>query len=88
MLTDAEHTTYFTYIDTPVGKLMLAGCDDHGLRYIAFQCGKGAMAPQGGGEFSDFEIGRAVVYMANNAGGKLEAPAAPAAAASAASAPN
>ena len=46
METRAEHQTYFTYIDTPVGKLMLAGCDDHGLRYIAFQCGKGAMAPK------------------------------------------
>ncbi len=43
--------------------------------------GKGAMAPQGGGNFSDNEIGRAVVYMANAAGGKLEDPAAPAAAA-------
>jgi len=46
--------------------------------------GKNAMTPQGGGEFSDYEIGRAVVYMANNAGGKLAEPAAPAAAASAA----
>jgi methylated-DNA-[protein]-cysteine S-methyltransferase len=46
MATHAEHTTYYTYIDTPVGKLMLAGCDDHGLRYIAFQCGKDAMAPK------------------------------------------
>jgi methylated-DNA-[protein]-cysteine S-methyltransferase len=46
MQTHAEHVTYYTYIDTPVGKLMLAGCDDHGLRYIAFQCGKGAMAPR------------------------------------------
>ena len=46
MGTHAEHTTYFTYIDTPIGKLMLAGCDDHGLRYIAFQCGKGALAPK------------------------------------------
>ena len=46
MPTHAEHTTYDTYIDTPVGKLMLAGCDDHGLRYIAFQCGKGALAPK------------------------------------------
>ena len=46
METHAAHTTYYTYIDTPVGKLMLAGCDDHGLRYIAFQCGKGAMAPK------------------------------------------
>ena len=42
------------------------------------------MAPQGGGEFSDFEIGRAVVYMANKAGGKFEEPKPPAAAASAA----
>ena len=31
----------------------------------------GAMAAQGGGEFSDYEIGRAIVYMANQAGGKL-----------------
>jgi hypothetical protein len=46
--------------------------------------GKNAMTPQGGGEFSDYEIGRAVVYMANNAGGKLAEPTAPAAAASAA----
>lgn len=49
--------------------------------------GKGGMAPQGGGEFSDFEIGRAVVYLANQAGGKLAEPKAPAPAASAASAP-
>ncbi len=46
MQTHADHVTYYTYIDTPVGKLMLAGCDDHGLRYIAFQCGKGTMAPK------------------------------------------
>jgi methylated-DNA-[protein]-cysteine S-methyltransferase len=45
MGTHAEHTTYYMYIDTPVGTLMLAGCDDHGLRHIAFQCGKGAMGP-------------------------------------------
>lgn len=49
--------------------------------------GKGAMAAQGGGEFSDYEVGRAVVYIANQAGGKLAEPKAPAAAASAASAP-
>lgn len=49
--------------------------------------GKGAMGAQGGGDFSDLEITRAVVYMANASGGKLEAPAAPAAAASAAEAP-
>ncbi|MBL8334434.1 MAG: cytochrome c5 family protein [Rubrivivax sp.] len=48
--------------------------------------GKGAMAAQGGGDFSDLEIGRAVVYMANQAGGKLAEPKAPEAAASAASA--
>lgn len=49
--------------------------------------GKGAMAAQGGGEFSDYEIGRAVVHMANQGGGKLAEPPAPAASA-AASAPN
>jgi len=41
-----EHTTYYTYLDTPVGTLMLAGCDDHGLRYISFQRGKGARGPE------------------------------------------
>lgn len=41
--------------------------------------GKGAMAPQGGGDFNDTEIGRAVVYMANAAGAKFDEPAAPAA---------
>jgi len=47
------------------------------------------MGAQGGGEYNDFEIGRAVVYLANKSGGslaELAAPAAPAAAASAASA--
>jgi cytochrome c5 len=46
--------------------------------------GKGAMGPQGGGDFSDFEIGRAVVHMANQSGGKFEAPKMPAAPAAAA----
>lgn len=46
MAPPAEHTTYYTYVDTPVGKLMLAGCRDHGLRHIAFQCGKGTLAPK------------------------------------------
>ena len=41
--------------------------------------GKGAMGAQGGGDFNDIEIARAVVYMANNAGGKFEEPKAPAA---------
>jgi len=36
--------------------------------------GKGNMASQAGGEYSDFEIGRAVVYMANAGGGKLAQP--------------
>lgn len=45
--------------------------------------GKNAMGAQGGGEFSDVEIGRAVVYMANQAGAKFDEPKAPAAAASA-----
>ncbi|MFZ2827706.1 c-type cytochrome, partial [Hydrogenophaga sp.] len=38
--------------------------------------GKGAMGAQGGGAFSDVEIGRAVVHMANAGGGKLAEPAA------------
>jgi cytochrome c5 len=46
--------------------------------------GKGAMGAQGGGDFSDLEIGRAVVHMANAAGAKFNEPKAPAAAASAA----
>jgi cytochrome c5 len=51
--------------------------------------GKGAMGAQSGGEHSDFEIARAVVYMANQGGAKFDEPKAPAAAASAAaSAPN
>jgi cytochrome c5 len=45
--------------------------------------GKGAMGAQGGGDFNEIEIGRAVVYMANKAGGKLEEPKVAAAAASA-----
>ena len=36
--------------------------------------GKGAMGAQGGGDFEDTEIGRAVVYMANAAGGKFAEP--------------
>lgn len=45
--------------------------------------GKGAMAPQGGGDFEDTEIARGVVYMANAAGAKFDEPQRPAAAASA-----
>lgn len=44
--------------------------------------GKGAMGAQGGGDYNDVEIGRAVVYMANSAGGKFDEPKAPEAAAS------
>ena len=51
--------------------------------------GKGAMPPQGGGDFTDFEIARAVHFMANQSGGKFEEPKMPAVAASGvASAPN
>ena len=39
--------------------------------------GKGAMGAQGGGDFSDYEIGRAVVYMANAGGAKFEEPKKP-----------
>jgi cytochrome c5 len=43
--------------------------------------GKGAMPAQGGGDFEDLEIGRAVVYMANAGGAKFPVPERPAAAA-------
>ena len=45
--------------------------------------GFNAMPAQGGGDFSDLEVHRAMVYMVNNAGGKFAEPAAPAASASA-----
>jgi len=46
--------------------------------------GKGSMPAQSGGDFSDFEIGRAVVYMANTAGATFAEPKPPAAASAAA----
>ena len=36
--------------------------------------GKNAMGAQGGGDYSDLEIGRAVVYMANKGGAKFDEP--------------
>ena len=45
--------------------------------------GKGQMGAQGGGDYTDLEIGRAVVYMANKGGAKFDEPKAPAAGASA-----
>ena len=39
--------------------------------------GKGNMSPQGGGAFSDFEVGRALVYMANKGGGNFPEPKKP-----------
>ena len=55
----------------------------HGLEALveAALKGKGAMAPQGGGEFNDIEIARGVAYLANSSGGKFEEPQAPAPAA-------
>jgi cytochrome c5 len=49
--------------------------------------GFNAMPAQGGGDYSEYEVARAVVYMANAGGAKFAEPAAPAGAASAASAP-
>src|SRR5690606_29108987 len=46
--------------------------------------GKNAMPPQGGGDFSELEITRAVAYMANSGGASFTEPAAPAAEADAA----
>lgn len=48
--------------------------------------GKGAMGAQGGGDYEDTEIGRAVVYMTSAVGGKFSEPAAPAPAAAVADA--
>jgi cytochrome c5 len=45
--------------------------------------GKGAMGAQGGGDYSDFEVARAVVYMSNQSGGKFDEPKGEAAAAAA-----
>lgn len=45
--------------------------------------GKNAMGPQGGGDFDDVEIGKAVVHMANAAGAKFAEPQKAAAAADA-----
>jgi cytochrome c5 len=42
--------------------------------------GKGAMGAQGGGDFNDTEIARAVVYLSNSGGGKFDEPNAPEAA--------
>lgn len=42
--------------------------------------GKNAMGAQGGGDFEDFEIARAVVYMANAGGAKFPEPTQPVAA--------
>jgi cytochrome c5 len=49
--------------------------------------GKGSMPPQGGGDFSDFEIARAVVYMANKGGAQFPDPKPPATTTTAAAAP-
>jgi cytochrome c5 len=43
--------------------------------------GKGNMPAQGGGDFSDYEVGRAVVYMADKGGAKFAEPPAPVASA-------
>jgi len=39
--------------------------------------GKGSMPAQGGGNFSDYEIGRALVFMVNASGGNFTEPVAP-----------
>jgi cytochrome c5 len=46
--------------------------------------GKGNMPAQGGGDFSDYEVARAVVYMADKGGAKFAEPPAPATAPAAA----
>jgi methylated-DNA-[protein]-cysteine S-methyltransferase len=46
MASRTEHPTFYSYMDTPVGTLLLVGCEDHGLRHIAFQRGKDVMRPE------------------------------------------
>jgi cytochrome c5 len=48
--------------------------------------GKGAMGAQGGGDLSDLEVGRAVVYLVNSGGASFEEPKAPAVAGAASAA--
>ncbi len=55
----------------------------HEALLVSVLKGKGAMGAQGGGDFNDLEIARAVVYVANKAGAKFDEPKAPGAAASA-----
>ena len=50
--------------------------------------GKGQMGAQGGGDFTDLEVARAVVFMANKSGATFDEPKAPAAGATAAAAPS
>ena len=58
------------------GPLIKTGLDE--MVKIAIQ-GKGGMPPKGGNPaLSDYEIARAVVFMANKSGGSFEEPAAPA----------
>nr|WP_315463663.1 c-type cytochrome [uncultured Rhodoferax sp.] len=45
--------------------------------YTSALKGKGAMGAQAGGDFSDYEIARAVVYMANAGGAKFDEPKKP-----------
>ncbi len=40
-------TIYFTYMDSPAGRLLLAG-DENGLKLIAFPEGKGSRKPESG----------------------------------------
>lgn len=47
--------------------------------YTSAMKGKGAMGAQGGGDMADFEIARAVVYLANGSGAKFDEPKQPAA---------
>jgi len=61
--TRAAHDTCFTYLETPVGTLMLAGCTDHGLRYISFQGGKGTRVPEPHWKQSDAPFRAAILQL-------------------------
>ncbi len=59
----AAHETCYTYLDTPIGTVMLAGCEDHGLRYLSFQCGAGARGPEPHWTCADKPFGAAIAQL-------------------------
>jgi methylated-DNA-[protein]-cysteine S-methyltransferase len=49
----------YTWMDTPVGRLLVAG-DDEGLRYVLFEAGRSAVGPKPGWRQDGARLGEAV----------------------------